>query len=217
MTMIWQQTIQTPQGVGDILYNLKLRLLDAVPGLLLGMAVLFAFWLVAAIGARTVAYAAPRVKANTNVVLLLSRVYYYTVLTFGIITALSATGLNAGGLIAGLGLTGFALGFALKDVLSNLLSGIMLLLYRPFDIGDNITMGQYTGTIQTIRMRDTILLDDNGNMIVIPNSKLINEVVVNNKTVKNPAAIEQTATETEPQGQEALSLESPKESIHEAL
>jgi len=112
--------------------------------------------------------------------LLLSRVYYYGILIFGIITALGAAGLNVSALVTGLGLTGFALGFALKDVLSNLLSGIMLLLYRPFNIGDHIRMGEYEGTIETIRMRDTLVRAHDGRLIVIPNTKLITEVVVNN-------------------------------------
>jgi small-conductance mechanosensitive channel len=64
-------------------------------------------------------------------------------------------------------------------VLSNLLSGIMLLLYRPFNIGDQIRMGEYEGTIETIRMRDTLVRAQDGRLIVIPNTKLITEVVVN--------------------------------------
>jgi small-conductance mechanosensitive channel len=118
------------------------------------------------------------------VVLLLSRVYYYSIIIFGIITALSAAGLNVSALVAGLGLTGFALGFALKDVLSNLLSGIMLLLYQPFRIGDQIKMGEHEGTIQMIRMRDTVVRAYDGRSIIIPNTKLITEVVINNTASK---------------------------------
>jgi hypothetical protein len=96
--------------------------------------------------------------------------------------------MNVSALVTGLGLTGFALGFALKDVLSNLLSGIMLLLYRPFNIGDHIRMGEYEGTIETIRMRDTLVRAADGRLIVIPNTKLITEVVVNNTYARQPDA-----------------------------
>lgn len=215
--MIWQTTTQTPipQNIWDVFQNFKLRFLEAVPGLLLGLIILFIFWLFAAIGTRIIAYAAPRVKADTSVVLLLSRIYFYSILILGIVTALSATGLNVSALIAGLGLTGFALGFALKDVLSNLLSGIMLLLYRPFHIGDNITMGSYTGTIQTIRMRDTILLDDEGKTVVIPNSKLITEVVVNNtNSTRTSKPKTHLNTETKPE-EESLNTEIRTEPTHE--
>jgi small-conductance mechanosensitive channel len=152
----------------------------ALPGMFRGVLVFLVFWIVAGVGRRLIALAAPRVRADTGVVLLLSRVYYYGILIFGTVTALGASGMNVSALVTGLGLTGFALGFALKDVLSNLLSGIMLLLYRPFNIGDQIRMGEYEGTIETIRMRDTLVRAHDGRLIVIPNTKLITEVVVNN-------------------------------------
>jgi len=142
------------------------------------------FLLVAWIGYRIIAYAAPRVRADTGVVLLLSRVYYYSIIIFGIVTALATAGLNVNALVASVGLTGFALGFALKDVLSNLLSGIMLLIYRPFCIGDQIKLNDYEGTIKEIRMRDTVMRAFDGRNVIIPNTLLITQVVVNNTTSK---------------------------------
>lgn len=155
---------------------------DALPGILTGALIFLVFLIVAGIGRRLIARIAPRTGADAGVVLLLSRVFYYSVLTFGVLTALSNTGLNVNALFAGLGLTGFALGFALKDVLSNLLAGIMLLVYRPFQIGDHIKMGEFEGMIVTIRMRDTVLRAADNRSIIIPNTKLITEVVVNHST-----------------------------------
>ncbi|HZG50847.1 MAG TPA: mechanosensitive ion channel family protein [Pyrinomonadaceae bacterium] len=169
----------SPATLTEVFAELHHSLLRALPGMFRGLLVLLVFWLVAWMGRRVIALAAPRVRADTGVVLLLSRIYYYGILIFGLITALGAAGLNVSALVTGLGLTGFALGFALKDVLSNLLSGIMLLLYRPFNIGDQIRMGEYEGTIETIRMRDTLVRARDGQLIVIPNTKLITEVVVN--------------------------------------
>jgi small-conductance mechanosensitive channel len=148
--------------------------------------VFLAFWLVASVGRRLIAYAAPRVKADTSVVLLLSRLCYYGVLVFGLITALDNAGLEVGALIAGLGLTGFALGFALKDVLSNFVSGVMLLAYRPFRIGDVIEMNEFLGTIEDIRIRDTLVRTADGRLVIIPNTKLITEVVVNHTDAGGP-------------------------------
>jgi small conductance mechanosensitive channel len=177
-----QQTQSAPQTLSEVFARMRDGLLNAVPHLITGIVVFTLFWIVARVGEAVIAYTAPRVRADTGVVLLLSRVYYYGVLIFGLVTALGAAGLNVSALVTGLGLTGFALGFALKDVLSNLLSGIMLLLYRPFNIGDRICMGEFEGTIQTIRMRDTLLRADDSRLIIIPNTKLITEVVVNYNT-----------------------------------
>jgi small-conductance mechanosensitive channel len=149
-------------------------------------AVFFAFWLAASIGRRLIAYAAPRVKADTSVVLLLSRLCYYGILVFGAITALGTAGLDVRALVAGLGLTGFALGFALKDVLSNFVSGVMLLAYRPFRIGDVIEMNEFLGIIEGIRIRDTLVRTADGRLVIIPNTKLITEVVVNHTDAGSP-------------------------------
>ena len=181
---------QPPATLADVFAQLHSDLMRALPGMFRGVLVFLIFWLVAGAGRRIIALTAPRVRADTGVVLLLSRVYYYGILIFGAVTALGASGMNVSALVTGLGLTGFALGFALKDVLSNLLSGIMLLLYRPFHIGDHIRMGEYEGVIETIRMRDTLVRAADGRLIVIPNTKLITEVVVNH-------------THARPQGPEA--------------
>ncbi len=182
--LIWQQTAATPRTITEVFAGIRVRFLNAIPGMVTGAIIFAVFYIVALVGSRIIAYAAPRVKADTGVVLLLSRVFYYAVLIFGLVTALGATGLNINALVAGLGLTGFALGFALKDVLSNLLSGIMLLIYQPFRIGDQIKMGGYEGTIKTIRMRDTVVRSYDGRNIIIPNTKLITEVVVNNAAAR---------------------------------
>jgi small-conductance mechanosensitive channel len=190
--MFLQQLTPTPSSsppttLREVFTQLHVDLLRALPGMFRGALVFLVFLLVAWMGRRIIALAAPRVRADTGAVLLLSRVYYYGILIFGIITALGAAGLNVTALVTGLGLTGFALGFALKDVLSNLLSGIMLLLYRPFNIGDHIRMGEYEGRIETIRMRDTLVRAADGRLIVIPNTKLITDVVVNNTHVRRDA------------------------------
>jgi small-conductance mechanosensitive channel len=187
MVLLQSSPAPTERFVG-VFNMLQERLRAAAPDIIFGAIVFCVFWLVAWTGQRVIAYAAPRVRADTGAVLLLSRVYYYGVLTFGLVTALGATGLNVSALVAGLGLTGFVLGFALKDVLSNLVSGIMLLIYRPFQIGDRIRMGEFEGVIQTIRMRDTLVLADDQRQIVIPNTKLITEVVVNYGTSQQTAA-----------------------------
>jgi len=182
MPVMLQPTQPAPQTLSEVFARMRAGVLNTLPHLITGIVVFALFWVVARIGEAVIAYAAPRVRADTGVVLLLSRVYYYSVLIFGLVTALGAAGLNVSALVAGLGLTGFALGFALKDVLSNLLSGIMLLLYRPFNIGDRIKIGEFEGIIQTIRMRDTLLRADDDHLIIIPNTKLITEVVVNYKS-----------------------------------
>ncbi len=175
---------QATGNVTGVFANMGDKIIAALPNILTALIVFVIFYIVARVGKGLIALAAPRVRADTGVVLLLSRIYFYGVLILGLLTALPLTGLDVSALVAGIGLTGFALGFALKDVLSNLLAGIMLLMYRPFNIGDHIKMLEHEGVIQTIRMRDTVLRAYDGRLIIIPNTKLITEVVVNNSSIE---------------------------------
>ena len=92
-----------------------------------------------------------------------------TTIIIGLITALGTLGVDVTALVAGLGLTGFALGFALKDALSNLLAGILLLFYHPFRCGNRIKVSGCEGVVTDINLRYTKL--DNGDTeFLIPNS-----------------------------------------------
>lgn len=96
---------------------------------------------------------------------------------FGVITALGTIGINVSALVAGLGLTGFALGFAFKDTISNILSGVLILLYRPFNINDKIKVAGYEGKVISVDLRYT-KLESEESIILIPNSKCFTDPVV---------------------------------------
>lgn len=119
---------------------------------------------------------AARLQLNSHLTLLLARSSRITLVVFGVVTALGTLGINVSALVAGLGLTGFALGFALKDTISNLLSGILILLYQPFRIGHVIKIAGYEGQVVAIDLRYTELVSE-GDRILIPNSKLFTDPI----------------------------------------
>jgi len=80
-------------------------------------------------------------------------------------------------LVAGLGLTGFALGFALRDAVSNLIAGLMILLYQPFGRGDKITVGGNSGTVIVVNFRYTVLEADDGTIVHVPNGTMFSNAV----------------------------------------
>ncbi len=144
---------------------------------LIGVVVIFAvFFFLAKIAKRVITSAAERLKFDANLTLLLSRTSSITLIIFGFVTALGTLGINVSALVAGLGLTGFALGFALKDTISNLLSGVLILIYRPFEKGNCIKISGYEGTVVSIDLRYTEL-DSEGNKVLIPNSKLFKDPI----------------------------------------
>ena len=101
------------------------------------------------------------------------------VMIFGFVLALSQVGISLGPLLAGLGVAGFVVGFALQDTLSNFASGMMILVYRPYDIGNLVDVGGVFGVVNKMNLVSTTLLTLDNQMIVIPNSKIWGDVIKN--------------------------------------
>lgn len=101
----------------------------------------------------------------------------YAVLTFGAVQALAAVGINTGALIASLGLAGLTIGFAARDALSNLISGILIFWDRPFVIGDLVEVGDQYGRVDRITLRSTRVVTPDGRMLAVPNATVINSTV----------------------------------------
>jgi small conductance mechanosensitive channel len=95
------------------------------------------------------------------------------------IMALGQLGVNIGPLIAGFGVTGFILGFAMQQTLSNFAAGFMILLYQPYDIGHSVEIGGTKGTVEEINLTVTIMRDENNNKLIVPNGKIWGNVVRN--------------------------------------
>jgi len=125
---------------------------------------------------KAVKKALQKLNIDNYLVILLARILNITLIIVGLITALGTLGVDVSAIVAGLGLTGFALGFALKDSISNLLSGILILFYQPFKIGNSIKIAGFEGTVVAIDLRYTELSSESLK-ILIPNSKLFTDPI----------------------------------------
>ena len=96
------------------------------------------------------------------------------IIIMGFITALGTVGVNVSAIVAGLGLTGFAFGFAFKDMLSNFISGILIFIYQPFKLGDIIEVDGKKGKVVDINLRYVTLEEEEIKML-IPNSLLVSK------------------------------------------
>ena len=99
-----------------------------------------------------------------------------TALAFG--ATMIFPSLSPGDLFAGLGVSSVAIGFAFKDILQNWLAGLLLLLRRPFQPGDQIEVGQFEGTVEHIETRSTMIRTYDGQRVVIPNSTVYGDEVL---------------------------------------
>jgi len=102
-----------------------------------------------------------------------------TAFLIGLVVALSMLGLDIGPLVAAIGATGFIVGFALQGTLSNFASGIMILLYRPYDIGNFITAAGISGTVDAMTLVSTTLKLPDNQVVVIPNNSIWGNVITN--------------------------------------
>jgi small conductance mechanosensitive channel len=122
-------------------------------------------------------------KSQIKLSLLLRRmvisIVRNTVIIVGILIALSQVGINLGPLLAGLGVVGFVIGFALQDTLSNFAAGMLILIYRPFDVKDLVEAGGVSGTVSDMSLVNTTILTLDNQTIVVPNNKIWGDVIKN--------------------------------------
>lgn len=101
------------------------------------------------------------------------------VMLLGLLFALSQIGVEVAPLLAGVGVAGFILGFALQDSLSNIAAGVMILIYRPFDVNDVVEVSGVTGRVEDMSMVSTTILSPDNQRYVVPNSKIWGNVIRN--------------------------------------
>jgi small conductance mechanosensitive channel len=153
---------------GDIVHEAAIL----APKIGMGLLIFVAFWLASLLLRKFFGRLSQQADYNTAFILKLAgRTASIALMVFGAITALGTMGINVSALVAGLGLTGFALGFALKDILSNLIAGVLILLYRPFRVNDYIMVAGNEGIVTEIDLRYTTLQKE-GQIFLIPNSVL---------------------------------------------
>ncbi len=110
---------------------------------------------------------------------LLARLARWTVIIVGTLIALDQVDFDITGFVAGLGLAGFTIGFALQDIARNFVAGILLLVRQPFDVGDAIEVGDYAGTVLGINTRDTVLKTWDGETVILPNIEVFINPLLN--------------------------------------
>lgn len=157
--------------------NAAIPILQFLGNMLIGLVIFITFWIFSIFFRRVVKRYGRVTRLDPAVLSLLMQVINAIVLLIGAITALGTIGLDVSALVAGLGLTSFALGFALQDILSNVLSGVLLLIYRPFRLGNYIRVGIQEGHVVGIDLRYTTLRTDS-QFILIPNQQLFKESII---------------------------------------
>ncbi|MFO7655206.1 MAG: mechanosensitive ion channel [Candidatus Krumholzibacteriia bacterium] len=117
--------------------------------------------------------------ADPSLTGFLSNLAFFAVVAFAFIAALAKFGVQTASFVAVLGAAGFAVGLALQGSLSNFASGVMLLMFRPFRVGDYIEAAGVAGSVKEIQIFNTVISTPDNVKITIPNSKIYGDVIRN--------------------------------------
>lgn len=150
-----------------------------LPNIMVSILVFLVFFFIARLTRRIVkkTFAA---RGRPNLGEILGGFFNASVLIFGglIAATIVIPNLDPASIVAGLGVSSVAIGFAFKDILQNWLAGLLILLRQPFEIGDQIEVGRYEGTVKHIETRATIIRTYDGQRAVIPNSEIYTNAVL---------------------------------------
>ncbi|MCK6628412.1 MAG: mechanosensitive ion channel [Anaerolineae bacterium] len=152
---------------------------EFIPNLVVAIIIFLATLWVSRLGANLVQAALKRRQANAEVTLLLTRISQWTIIVFGLIWALSQVNFDVTGFVAGLGIVGFTVGFALQDIAKNFVAGILLLIQQPFSIGDSVEVKGYGGIVTNIEIRSTTVRTWDGLLVIIPNADVYGNPITN--------------------------------------
>jgi small conductance mechanosensitive channel len=154
---------------------------DLIFRFLVFFAVLLVFRTLSRITKRVVRVASDKSKLDMSALLknILISTSGGVVMALGVLMALSQIGISLAPMLAGLGVAGFIVGFALQDSLGNFASGAMILIYRPFDVGDLVEVTGASGLVKKMNLVSTTIVTLDNQTLVVPNSKIWGDVIKN--------------------------------------
>lgn len=152
-----------------------------LPNLALALVIFSVFWIAAKIAKRYTARALKKSEFNINLNNLITSALKISIIGLGAVFALGVLKLDKTvmSFLAGLGVAGIAIGFAFQDLASNFISGIMIAIRAPFKIGDVIMIGTTLGTVLEIKLRDTVIKNFDGQIIIVPNKDFMSKEITN--------------------------------------
>ena len=118
-------------------------------------------------------------KVDETLISFISHLTYILLLVIIVIAALNQLGIQTTSFIAIIGAAGLAVGLALQGSLANFAAGVLMIIFRPFKVGDYVEAGGTAGTINEINIFTTVLTSPDNRVIIVPNSKITGDNIVN--------------------------------------
>jgi small conductance mechanosensitive channel len=167
------------QPLISILEQLVVDFLTLLPSLIAALVVFAIGVYLASIVRRLVRRALQNRTKNPQPITLLAQLAYWLVVILVAAISLQMVGFNLTAFLAGLGIAGITIGFALQDVSKNFIAGLLMLIQQPFEIGEFIEVSGYAGTVEAIDLRATQVRTADGKLVLIPNGEVIISPITN--------------------------------------
>jgi small conductance mechanosensitive channel len=117
-------------------------------------------------------------KLNETLAFFFKNIIYYVLLIFVVIAALNKIGIETTSFVALIGAAGLAVGLALQGSLANFAAGVMLILFQPFKVGDEVEAGGASGVVKEIQIFSTIMETKDNKKIIVPNAKITSDKII---------------------------------------
>jgi small conductance mechanosensitive channel len=153
------------------------RLAGLLENLLVAFFIMAAFYLLWRVVQLVMRFTLRGRKFDATTVIFIETIIKYGLFVLALVQALDSAGIKTSAVIASLGIAGLTIGFAAKDALSNIISGILIFLDRPFVIGDLVEIEGGYGRVDRITLRSTRIITADGKMLAVPNTEVINKTV----------------------------------------
>ena len=160
--------------------HLTTRAVEYLPAVAAALLIMFGFWLAYRLVRKPMRKVLFRAGLQPALVsMLVDNIFRLGLFLVGLVMALGQLGVNVGAALAGIGVAGLAVGLAAQDSLANVIAGFLIFWDKPFVVGDWVTVAGQYGAVTNITMRSTRIRTNNNTFVVIPNKKIIDEVLVN--------------------------------------
>ena len=156
----------------DFVVTYGLKIVGAILILIVGR-------IVAGVVRRGVRKGLTKSNVDQSLVSFFGHLVYFVIILFAVLAALAKFGVQTASFVAVLGAAGFAIGFALQGSLSNFAAGVMLLVFRPFKVGDYVDAGGTAGTVKEIQLFTTVLATPDNVKVIAPNGAVFGSTIKN--------------------------------------
>jgi small-conductance mechanosensitive channel len=165
--------------MSEQLETLVVEILRFIPSLIIALVIFIASLVLAGTVERWARRVAGERIEDEEIQQLLARLARWGVVIGGTLVALDQVNFDITGFLAGLGIVGFTVGFALQDIARNFIAGLLLLIQRPFNIEDRVELAGFKGTVLNVSTRETVVETLDGEVVSLPNTSVLSNPIIN--------------------------------------